>query len=63
MAAGGAFSVSTADELNKTLEKLSANDDLFSTVSAHAKKFVEENTGATKKIMAFIQEKRLLTKP
>ena len=59
--AGGAFTVSTALELEKQFDALF--DDPFSYKHAciASKDFVESNTGATEKIMAFIQEKRLFT--
>jgi 3-deoxy-D-manno-octulosonic-acid transferase len=59
--AGGAFSVSNAEELKKLADQLFPNEQYLQAVSEKAKAYVTINTGATGKILAFIQEKRLLT--
>ena len=59
--AGGAFSVSNAEELKKLADQLFSNEQYLQAVSEKAKAYVTINTGATAKILAFIQEKRLLT--
>lgn len=61
IAAGGASSFSSAEELKKIADDLLTNEDHLQERSLKAKTYVEENTGATDKIMQAIQEKRLLT--
>ena len=58
---GGAFSISSAAEFK---EKINQLFDLKNQESASeaSKKYVEENTGATEKIIQFIQANRLLTR-
>lgn len=58
---GGAFSISTANELKKIADDLLNNQEHLQSVRAISKKYVLDNTGATAKILQFIQEKRLLT--
>lgn len=61
LAAGGAFSFATADAFKKIADDLLANEDHLQKASKRARNYVDENTGATGKIMQAIQEKRLLT--
>ena len=59
---GAAFSIKNAEELKTKLNHLLNNADDLKTVSRAASNYVEVNTGATKKILDYIQEKRLLTR-
>jgi 3-deoxy-D-manno-octulosonic-acid transferase len=58
---GAAFTVSSALELEKTASALMQDNELRKNASEKALQYVESKAGATKKIMAYIQEKRLLT--
>jgi 3-deoxy-D-manno-octulosonic-acid transferase len=59
---GGAFSISNEDELKTKMNHL-LNDSVQLEISSKASgKYVEENTGATEKIIQFIQANRLLTR-
>jgi 3-deoxy-D-manno-octulosonic-acid transferase len=57
----GAFSITDALELEQVLNKLLTNPELYAATSSNAGQYVQQNTGATQQIAAFIQEKRLLT--
>ena len=57
----GGFSISTALELEKVFTKLWGDEQLLKTTGEAAKNYVYSNSGATKKIMDYIQENRLLT--
>ena len=57
---GGGISISSALELEKQLSLLWNNLELLQTTGKAAKNYVYANAGASKKIMAFIQENRLL---
>lgn len=57
----GAFSVTDALELEKMLNELLNNQTLYTSASANAGEYVQENAGATGRITGFIQENRLLT--
>ncbi len=58
---GGAFSVNNALELENILNKL-LTDEAFKAAAGKASgEFVKINAGATGQIIAYIQEKRLLT--
>ena len=59
--AGGGFSISNTEQLKKLADELLSDEQYLQTVSNNAKKYVIENTGATQRILQFIQEKRLLT--
>ena len=61
LAAGGAFSFSTADELKKIADDLLTNERHLQETGLKAENYIVKNTGATGKIMQVIQEKRLLT--
>ena len=57
---GGAFSINNALELEAILNKLFENDNHLQESGIAAKNYVYANRGATKKIIKYIQEKRLL---
>lgn len=59
--AGGGFSISTASNLQKTMENLLHNKAALEAASGAAEQYVQENSGATEGIMRYIQENRLLT--
>ena len=59
--AGGAFSITNALELEKLFDALLKDEGLLAKTGAICKNYVEENGGATKKILEYIYEKRLLT--
>jgi 3-deoxy-D-manno-octulosonic-acid transferase len=61
LAAGGAFSYTAETELQNKLEDLLGNETTLQKTGAAAGKYVQEQGGATQKIMMFIQENRLLT--
>jgi 3-deoxy-D-manno-octulosonic-acid transferase len=58
---GAAFSVSSAVELEKTASRLMQDDALRIGAAQKALQYIQSKAGATKKIMANIQENRLLT--
>lgn len=57
---GGGISISSALELEKILSTLWNDEQLLKRTGESAKNYVYSNSGATKKIMEFVQEKRLL---
>jgi len=57
----GGFSINNALELEKLLDELFFNVDELENAGTAAKDFVYAKAGASKKIMDFIQENRLLT--
>lgn len=59
--AGGAFSIDNALELEKQLKELLADKQLLQNAGRAAGDYVYANKGATQKILAYIQENRLLT--
>ena len=59
--AGAAFSITNALELEKLLDVLLKDEVLLTNTGAICKTYVQENAGATKKIMEYLYEKRLLT--
>ena len=61
IAAGGAFPVATALELEKQLHQLLDDAFVYMRACIAAQQFVASHAGATDKIMEYIQEKRLLT--
>jgi 3-deoxy-D-manno-octulosonic-acid transferase len=61
VAAGGAFDVENALELEKTLDILLSDGQDYRGACESAGKFVQDNTGATGIVMNYIQEKRLFT--
>jgi 3-deoxy-D-manno-octulosonic-acid transferase len=59
--AGGATSINNALELESVLDDLLQKHDAYINCCEAARKYVFENSGAVKKILGYIQEKRLLT--
>jgi len=59
-ACGGGTSIASALELEKVLTEFWNDELLLKSSGESAKNYVYSNSGATKKIIAFIQEKRLL---
>ncbi len=59
-ACGGGISIASALELEKVLTEFWNDELLLKSSGESAKNYVYSNSGATKKITAFIQEKRLL---
>ena len=59
-ACGGGISIASALELEKVLAEFWNDGLLLKSSGESAKNYVYSNSGATKKIIAFIQEKRLL---
>jgi 3-deoxy-D-manno-octulosonic-acid transferase len=57
----GAFAVADLIELEQVLNELMSDEQIRKRVGANAKDYVYAKSGATKKIMLVIQEKRLLT--
>lgn len=57
----GAYAVENKDAFIATLNQLLVDPVHYQETSARAGEFVKNNAGATQKIVAFIQEKRLLT--
>ena len=58
--AGGAVSIDNALALEKELTLLFTNEKLYQEVANSAGKYVQSKSGATQKIIQFIQENRLL---
>ncbi|HTM91829.1 MAG TPA: glycosyltransferase N-terminal domain-containing protein [Flavisolibacter sp.] len=58
---GAAFSVTSTEELKTKMDHLLNDPYQLSKAGDAAKNYVEKNTGATQKILQFIQENRLLT--
>jgi len=58
---GAAFSIATALELEKTFDELFSNEIERKKAAEAAKRYVKNNTGASKKIMDYIEANRLLT--
>ncbi len=58
---GGAFTISNVLELEKLLDSLFNNKEELTKASKASKEFVLHSAGATKKIIDYIKEKRLLT--
>lgn len=59
--AGAAFSITSAEELKIKLNDFFNDSQQVQNAGNAAKNYVEKNTGATNKIIQFIQENRLLT--
>ncbi len=55
---GGAFTLSTTSELRHTVEKLTGDPELHSRASACCRNYVDENRGATEKIMQWFRQDR-----
>ncbi len=60
--AGAGFSIATAPELNQTVQHLLHNKAALEAASIAAEQYVAQNTGATGRILQYIQENRLLTR-
>jgi 3-deoxy-D-manno-octulosonic-acid transferase len=58
--AGAAFSIATALELEALLNELFDNKKLIESSGQIAGNYVQQQRGATEKIMDYIQENRLL---
>lgn len=58
---GGAFPVNDALQLERQLQNLLSDDAVYKTACEASKKYVEENAGATNKVIQYIQANRLLT--
>ncbi|GAC1526695.1 MAG: glycosyltransferase N-terminal domain-containing protein [Sediminibacterium sp.] len=58
---GGAFSVEDALELERMIHELLTQRQVYDQAAAASLNYVRTNSGATEKIMQYIQEKRLLT--
>ena len=58
---GAAFSVGNAEDLKTKMDHLLNDPDYLSQTGKAATDYVEKNTGATGKILNYIQENRLLT--
>jgi 3-deoxy-D-manno-octulosonic-acid transferase len=56
-----AFSINNNEELETKMDQFLNNPEKLAKTGVAAKKYVEENTGATQKIIRYIQENRLLT--
>jgi 3-deoxy-D-manno-octulosonic-acid transferase len=61
IADGAAISVNNAEELKTKMDHFFNDPSELSKAGTAAKTYVEKNTGATQKIIQFIQENRLLT--
>ncbi len=58
---GGGISVASADQLSTAIKKLLSNEEEVKLRSKNSFEFVNQNKGATKKIINYIEENRLLT--
>jgi len=58
---GGAFSATNPQDLDKLLNRLFNNEAEIKKAGSAAKDFVHDHRGATKKILDYIERKRLLT--
>ena len=58
---GGGFSVNGADEFIVMIKKMIEDKQFYTMCCINAKEFVNKGTGATQKVLEFIQIKRLLT--
>lgn len=56
-----AFSFSTVDELQQKMRELQKHPDLLLEKNSLAKQFVDEHTGATRKIIQLIEDKQMLS--
>lgn len=59
--AGGAFSIKNAPELETLMDRFFEREELLISAGKRAGDYVQQNRGATKVIMNYIQENRLLT--
>ncbi|MGZ8557347.1 MAG: 3-deoxy-D-manno-octulosonic acid transferase [Chitinophagaceae bacterium] len=58
---GGAISINNSEDCISAIQKLIQDDNTYAGICEKSKGYVYANSGATKKIMNYIQEKRLLT--
>ena len=58
---GAAFTIESALELEKNLDELLSDEELYNESGEAAKNYVYAKKGATDKIVNYVQEKRLLT--
>jgi 3-deoxy-D-manno-octulosonic-acid transferase len=61
VSAGGGFSIENALELETVFNQLLTNQGIYLPAAAAAGDYVKNHLGATGAIVAYIQEKRLLT--
>jgi 3-deoxy-D-manno-octulosonic-acid transferase len=54
--AGGAFSISSSDELIQKTAEITGNEQVHNYMSAICRNYVEENRGATEKVMQFLED-------
>jgi 3-deoxy-D-manno-octulosonic-acid transferase len=59
---GGGFSIATAEELNNLVTELLHKNEKLHRSGEASKKYIDQNTGATEKVLQFIQANRLLTR-
>jgi len=59
---GGGFSISTVKEANDLISEMLIKEEKLHQSGEASKKYIDQNTGATEKIIQFIQANRLLTK-
>ncbi|HVX50012.1 MAG TPA: glycosyltransferase N-terminal domain-containing protein [Chitinophagaceae bacterium] len=59
--AGGAFAVTDALMLEKQMDLLINDTELYRNAATEAGDYIKNNAGATSQVMEYIQEKRLLT--
>jgi len=59
--AGGAYSIENALELERILDDLLSDEQLYAQSCDASLHYVQRNAGATGKVIQYIQEKRLLT--
>lgn len=59
--AGGGFSISSAEHLSSLLEKFLRDKTHLEAIDTNSYDFVNDNRGATEKILRYIEENRLLT--
>jgi len=57
----GGFKINSVNELIVLVQALVSNEDKYQEASAHARKYITKNAGATAKIMLFIKDHQLLT--
>ena len=58
---GGGFSIDNALELEKEFDNLLSDDIIYKKASNNAGNYVKSKAGATKKVVDYIYENRLLT--
>ena len=63
VAAGGGFSYTTTEDLKGILDVLLNDCEARHKAGSAAAEYVQQHKGATQTVLAFIQEKRLLTRP